>query len=62
MIVHQVLSGAGPVDAVTRQHLAARGVSLARGFTAAAGHLLQLVAQFGHKAAHDVGVAREFLG
>ena len=48
------------VDAVARQHLAARGVPLARGLAAAAGDLLELVAQFADKAAHDVGVAGEF--
>ena len=48
------------VDAVARQHLAARGVPLARGLAAAAGDLLQLVAQFADEGAHDVGVAGKF--
>ena len=50
------------VDALARQHLAARGVALARGFAAAAGDLIELFAQLGDEAAHDFGVACKILG
>ncbi|MBA7652319.1 hypothetical protein ES703_60149 [subsurface metagenome] len=48
------------IDAVARQHLAARGMALAGDLAAAAGHFLQLVPQFGDKLAHHVGIACEF--
>ncbi|MGY4479060.1 hypothetical protein ACVILL_006474 [Bradyrhizobium sp. USDA 3364] len=48
------------IDAVARQHLAARGVALARGLAAAAGHLAEFVAKLRDQAAHHLGVAGEF--
>ena len=45
------------VDALARQHLAARGMPLARRLAAPAGHDLELVAKLRHQAAHHVGVA-----
>ena len=45
------------VNAFARQHLAARGMPLARRLSAAARHDLELLLQFGHEAAHHVGVA-----
>ena len=50
------------VDALARQHLAARGMPLARRLAAAAGHHLELVAKLGHQAAHHVGVAGKLGG
>ena len=50
------------VDAFARQHLAARGMPLARRLAAAAGHDLELLAKFGHQAAHHVGVAGKLGG
>ena len=50
------------VDALARQHLAARGMPLARRLAAAAGHDLELVAKLGDQAAHHVGVAGELGG
>ena len=50
------------VDALARQHLAARGMPLARHLAAAAGHDLELVAKLGDEAAHHVGVAGKLGG
>ncbi len=47
------------VDPLARQHLAARGMPLARRLAAPAGHDLELFAKLGHQAAHHVGVAGE---
>ena len=45
------------IDALARQHLAARGVPGARGFAAAAGHLIELSPQLGDQRSHRLGVA-----
>ena len=50
------------VDALARQHLAARGMPLARRLAAPAGHDLELVAKLGDQAAHHVGVAGKLGG
>ena len=50
------------VDALARQHLAARGMPLARRLAAPAGDNLELLAQFGDQAAHHVGVAGKLGG
>ena len=50
------------VDALARQHLAARGMAVARGLAAAAGDLAELVAQIRDEAAHGLRVACEILG
>ena len=50
------------VDALARQHLAARGVPLARRLAAAAGHLVELFAQLGDQRAHHLGVAGKIGG
>ena len=50
------------VDAFARQHLAARGMPLARRLAAPAGNNLQLLAQFGYQTAHHVGVAGKLRG
>ena len=46
-------------DAVARQHLAARGVALARGLAAAAGHLVEF-SRLKPGPHHHLGVAGEF--
>ena len=48
------------VDALARQHLAARGVPLARGFAAAAGDAVQLLAQIRDQRPHGLGVVGKF--
>ena len=45
------------IDALARQHLAARGMPGARGLAAAAGHLIELVAQLGDQRPHGLGIA-----
>jgi hypothetical protein len=45
------------IDAFARQHLAARGMPLARRLTAPAGNHFKLLAKLRHQAAHHVGVA-----
>ena len=50
------------IDALARQHLAARGVPLARDLAAAAGYLTEFFVELGDEAAHDFGVAREIGG
>jgi len=45
------------VDALARQHFAARRMPCAGGFAAAAGNLLELVVKVGDEAAHHLGVA-----
>ncbi|MHC2284708.1 hypothetical protein ACVIJW_000578 [Bradyrhizobium barranii subsp. barranii] len=47
------------VDALARQHLAARGVAVARDLAAAAGDLAQFFAQVRDKSAHGLGIARK---
>ena len=48
------------IDALARQHLAARKVPLARNLAAAAGDAVQLLAQIGDQRPHGVGVMGEF--
>jgi hypothetical protein len=50
------------IDALARQHLAARGVTGARGLAAAARDLIELVAEIGDQRTHGLRVAREILG
>lgn len=50
------------IDAIACQHLAARGVALARGLAPAAGNLIELVAELRDQATHHLGVMRKFLG
>jgi len=47
------------VDALARQHFAARGVTFARGLAATAGDLIELFAQLGDECTHGLGVAAE---
>ena len=45
------------IDALARQHLAARGMPDARGLAAAAGDLVELLPELGDQRAHGLGVA-----
>ena len=45
------------IDALARQHLAARGVPVARGLAAAAGDLFELLPEFRDQRPHGLGVA-----
>ncbi|OIQ68535.1 hypothetical protein GALL_498700 [mine drainage metagenome] len=45
------------IDALTRQHLAPRGMPGARRLSAAAGHLIELLAELRDQRAHRLGVA-----
>ena len=49
------------IDAVARQHFAARGMPLAGHRAAATRDLVEFFAELGDEATHDFGVAREIL-
>ena len=47
------------IDALARQHLAARGMPGARGLAAAAGNLVEFLAELGDQRPHGFGIAGE---